>query len=80
MSLLGIESEERLRSIHSQWVEDELEKGSLSRNSVWTESVAVGSKEYVLLVKSQLGMLAEKKCFMREQNYYQLKEPESIYS
>ncbi len=43
---------------HRQWVEDFLKNGSNIRDTKWTESIAVGDKEFVLKTQTNLGAKA----------------------
>lgn len=47
-----------LQKAHGQWVAHALHNGQILREPIWTESVAVGSEDYIELVKSQLGTRA----------------------
>jgi len=44
-----------LQTAHKHWVDNSLSRGKLVREPFWTESVAVGSGDYVEQVKSLLG-------------------------
>lgn len=56
MLLLGINDREKLRRFYSEWVEDALRTRDLARDDRWTESIAVGSKEFVERTASSLGI------------------------
>jgi putative transposase len=56
MDLLGIPSIEVLRRLHKGWVEEALARAEQVRESKWTESVAVGSGDFVAAIKRKLGV------------------------
>ncbi len=55
MYLLGIPSIDALRRLHKTWVEEALGRAAQAREGKWTESIAVGSKNFVEMVKGNLG-------------------------
>ena len=59
MELLGIPSIEELRRSHKGWVEEALARPEQVRESKWTESVAVGSRDFVDTIKRKLGVRAK---------------------
>ncbi len=56
MALLGIPSIEALRRSHNEWVEEALARAERVREGKWTESVAVGSRDFVETMKAKLGI------------------------
>ncbi len=57
-NLLGIKDDVRMMEVHRLWVEAILRNGSNKRDGQWTESIAVGDKEFVLETKARLGTKA----------------------
>jgi len=55
MDLLGTKDIPALQSMRSEWIEQEIRKGRLQREPIWTESVAVGSEEYLRQIQAELG-------------------------
>jgi hypothetical protein len=43
---------------HRNWVEEILKNGPNQREAKWTESIAVGKKEFVMEAKAKLGSQA----------------------
>ncbi len=43
---------------HRKWVEEVLKNGSNQRDGKWTQSIAVGDKEFVMATKAKLGAKA----------------------
>ena len=54
LHLLKKESMEDLKASHHNWVEQELAENRKNRQAKWSESMAVGSNEFVVEVKKQL--------------------------
>jgi len=56
MELVGVNDLPTLQQRHLQWVIDELTLNKLSRDTAWTENLAVGSAPFVDEVYESLGM------------------------
>jgi putative transposase len=56
MLLLGMNDREKLKRFYKEWVEDTLRTRNLTRDDRWTESLAVGSKEFVERTAFSLGI------------------------
>ena len=54
MKLTGHMDYESFRESHRKWINAEVEKTDCRRKAHWTESIAVGSKEFVQRVKDRL--------------------------
>ncbi|HYA43831.1 MAG TPA: transposase [Syntrophobacteraceae bacterium] len=59
MDLLWIPSIEALQRAHRAWTEHALATAEHVRESKWTESIAVGSRQFVDTIKSKLGVRAK---------------------
>ena len=57
-TLLGIKDTDQLSEYHLKWVEEILKNGSNQRDAKWTQSIAVGDKEFVMETKAKLGAKA----------------------
>ncbi|MDX9788436.1 MAG: transposase [Desulfobacterales bacterium] len=55
LSLFGKATIDDLKSSHFKWVEQGLEENKKTRQSKWTESIAIGSDEFVAKTKKQVG-------------------------
>lgn len=53
-TLLGFTDTDRLRDGLREWVHGALEKGRLERDPEWTESIAVGQREYLAVIRQDL--------------------------
>lgn len=54
----GIPKDKPFAEHHRQWIHNALQNASGSRESRWTESIAVGSSSYVEEIKARLGIKA----------------------
>ena len=57
-SLTNISSDQTFRSVHKSWVDSRMHERPSAREGVWTESIAIGSEDYVERVKSLMGVRA----------------------
>lgn len=55
MDFLRIPSDDELCRLHKGWIDEAIARSSLARQSKWTESVAVGSLDFVAAIKHKLG-------------------------
>ena len=78
--LLGIKDNDQLSEYHRNWVEGVMKNGSNQRDAKWTESVAVGDKEFVMETKAKLGAKAIGRRALENNEGYELKEPQSPYN
>jgi putative transposase len=76
---LPVESQEELKEAHRNWIEDELEKSQLIRDSKWTQSIAVGDKSFVKQIKKQLGIRSKGRKIIEEDDDYQLRDKQAQY-
>jgi len=72
--LLEIGSTDELRESHRHWIEDGLKGKSNARESKWTESVAVGSMEFVEETRDRLGNKIKGRKIMESNGAYELRE------
>ena len=79
-ALLGIKDNDQLSEYHRNWVEEVLKNGSNQRDAKWTESIAVGNKEFVMETKAKLGAKAIGRRELQNDEGYELKEPQSPYN
>ena len=71
--LLGIKDNDQLSEYHRNWVEGVMKNGSNQRDAKWTESVAVGDKEFVMETKAKLGAKAIGRRASENNEGYELK-------
>jgi putative transposase len=80
MDLLGIPSIEALQRLHKAWVEEALGRAERAREGKWTESIAVGSKDFVESMKARLGIRAKGRRICGVKADSSLREPQNSYS
>jgi hypothetical protein len=79
IELLDIKNTDELKKISRDWVEDGLKKQSHHRQPQWTESIAVGSEDFVRHTKEKLGIRAVGREVVGANGSYMLQEPETGY-
>lgn len=80
LALFGFSNGPDFQQIHRQWVEAELKADTTQRQPFWTESLAVGRKEFVQDVQAQLGASAMVRAVIDEAEHFMLKEPPASYT
>ena len=80
IDLLGIESQDLLIESHGQWVEETLKENQLAREEKWSQSIAVGNKEYVEKIKDQLGIRAIHREIHERDSSFELREDQTPYT
>jgi putative transposase len=64
---------------HREWVEEALSGEIGARDERWSEAIAVGSREYVGKVKTELGNRAAHRQVAEVDGTYTLREPGNPY-
>jgi putative transposase len=72
--LLNMSDDRDLSDHHRQWVDEALKEDRRQREDSWTESVAVGSKEFVERTRQQLGMRAKGRKIAERDGGFELRE------
>ena len=80
LGLFAVASEERFLEEHHHWVEEQLRADGLRRKELWSESIAVGSEEFVEKIQQQLGARAAGRSVVVEDEGCTLKEAQAPYS
>ena len=78
MELLGIHAIESMCQSHDAWIERALARDGLARDSRWSESIAVGSQEFIEVVKRKLGIRAKGRRVFRMDDALALHEPQAL--
>ena len=76
----GLGDDEQLRKNHRQLVEESLHSGGNIRQSEWTESIAVGSKEFVQGVLQKLERRMTGRKVTEGVDHYDLREQGAAYN
>jgi putative transposase len=79
MDFLGVPNERKMAVIYPDWIREALAKGSLSREPIWTESIAVGKEDFVKRIHSELGLRAIHREPAEEGGGYVLRESSGLY-
>ena len=81
MNLLNINCFEKLKESHYKWVAEGLKKNDRQHVGKWTESVGVGSKNFLETVKEKLGHRARGRNILEDKHSdsWQLREDQSAY-
>ena len=79
-NILGFSDRETLRSTYTQLLDQPLENNSLQRQEAWTESIAVGSKEFISEIKRTLTSRAIGRDVHERNGVFELREPFVSYS
>jgi len=80
MELVGIGEGGELSGTHKGWVDEILRSGKITRESKWTESVAVGGKHFIGKVREELGIRAAGRDIIENGISQELREPGVSYS
>ena len=80
MDMLGKASIEALRRLHKTLVEKALPRAEHVREGKWTENIAVGSRNFVEIIKGELGMKAKGRRISGTDEDSGLREPQASYS
>jgi len=78
--LLGFETYDQLRAAHRSWVDEALKDGESVREAKWSESISVGSEEFVERTKEELGIRARARKVREMEGQFELREPGATYS
>ena len=77
--LAGFASYNRLRVAHREVVNELLANGNNHRQIHWTESVAVGSKNFIETIKEKLGRLVKGRKILENDGGLHLREETATY-
>jgi len=80
MELGGFNKLHSLQTAHKEWVEVEIRKNQCQRQALWSDSIAVGSKQFVEQVKESLGIRATGRKTEVVEDRFVLKEPDVSYN
>jgi len=79
LELINISTLDTLQSQHRQWLDNELVSNNLARDETWTQSLAVGNREFVEEIQSLLGIRAKGREVKALGDKYLLREPPECY-
>ena len=79
MTLLGVDNGEKFSLTYKGWVDSVLIRGNNLRDDKWTQSIAIGDKKFVEMVKDKLGYRAFGRKVSETDGDFELKENVSPY-
>ena len=80
LGFLWIKNIYELREKRISWVEEQLKADQMQREPLWSEALAVGSEDYIAVLKNKLGYAARKRKIEESSVGFVLKEDEAIYT
>jgi putative transposase len=80
LQLLGISSQDEFIDVHTRLIEDTISKNDLKRDPKWTESLAVGSKEFVESFQDKLSSRSRRAEIVELGNSHILREAGKPYN
>jgi len=78
-ALVGSEASPAFSKSHASWIDEALRVQNSIRKARWTESVAVGSKSFVEIIKEKLGYLARSRKSRKTESAWELRKPSFSY-
>jgi putative transposase len=80
MELVDVGVGDELSRAYNGWVDEILRSSEPTRQSKWTESVAVGNMQFIGKVRGELGMRAAGRDIIKSGGGYELRDPGVSYS
>ena len=80
IELLQMRDIEELQASYNQWVDEILRGRTQARESKWTETITVGSKEFVEATAERLGIRGKGRQVPVKNGGYELREPAIPYN
>lgn len=80
MESCGMINKDQMRNEYKQWVEDAINNNVYAREPSWTESIAVGNRQFVEDTKVKLGLKAHGRKVIESKDKFVLKEPYVPYN
>ena len=82
LKIFAVDSIERLKHEHQQWVHTELQSEQSQRDAMWSDSLAAGSQPFVEKVQAALSVNAQNRKVQLEEGtgVYTLKENDAAYT
>ncbi len=80
MSLCGYSDNQKFQADYKSLIDDEINKDNLKRKYYWTESIAVGTKDFIVDMKISLGALARGRKISSDDKRHMIQESLSPYN
>ena len=79
MGLLGFENYDDFKQAHYKWVDSEIQTNNSDKENKWTQSIAVGSKTFIVAMKEALGFRAKGRKIICADDTFELRETITPY-
>jgi putative transposase len=79
MGLLGFENYDDFKEAHYKWVDSEIQTNNSDKENKWTQSIAVGSKTFIVAMKEALGFRAKGRKIICADDTFELRETITPY-
>jgi putative transposase len=70
---------ENLRKSHTEWIRAALGGAEMGRDGIWTESIAVGSEDFVRSTRQRIGIKVKGRKVAEKGGAFTLREPMNDY-
>lgn len=74
IGLLGFDSYEQLKNAHFKWITSAIKDENKGREEKWSQSIAVGSENYIKKIKESLGFRARGRKIRHTRDSFELRE------
>ncbi|MFZ5571312.1 MAG: transposase, partial [Thermodesulfobacteriota bacterium] len=78
--LAGFTDFSNFQIAHRKWVNAAVSNSDLQRESMWTQSIAVGSRSFMALIKKKMNSIAIGRSIRQAENCSELREDEVFYN
>ena len=79
LTLLDLKTDESLKQYHKKWIDEALLKNNCERDAIWSQSLAVGSKEFTEKFQKELASKASGRGCIQLGDMYYIKESSIAY-
>jgi len=79
IDLAEVKSQQDLKQVHKEWIEEKLKNGDPFREDRWTESLAVGGEGFAKEVRDELGIRAIGRTIVSDGEQQQLRDAQRPY-
>jgi len=79
IELSGAGDDSQLKSLHREWTDESMQAGRNNYEPAWNEAVAVGSFEFVEMIRHKPGLSPSSRSTDQSGDIHLLREPEPPY-
>jgi len=80
LSFCGYSDKLEFQSDYKSLIKEEINNDNLERKSMWTESIAVGNKEFIKDIKTSFGVLAQGRTIKTQDDKFMIREDLEPYN